>query len=571
MHLAFLLPRVPGETECTPSAVDGRTLLDLARDHRITIAVDEDSPALTPLRDADVEVHVSDKRHTHRPGGGRVSAEEAVAAWLTNQHEHHALDLVLTDTGRPGTGPVRDALASVAWGVVPSDDPVSHAARLAVDDGWVGAHGHELWTAASLLHTADVVISPVPPEVLQLGPIETQVRSLPGTPPRPAATDQVEGDLVVVTATTLPAVGASQVIDEALATIAITSSTMVVVLAPAALPDARSVTDQLAAGVPPGLERQVAVVPTARGDTAAAWLAVADGLVLAGAAELLVPAIARRAAVLPTVVRGGVPRSIPELVAAPPRRSRPALATIAWDRPAQVAAELRALRATRDLDGAVLHLPSAAASATDLRELAGVPTADVVVVGTPRGPWSTPDATRLDPRAFVLHRRTWHAVAALLDDGEDLAGIVALLTDVAGARSHTLAAVAGDRSTTTVASGRSGRTVHLVNGPVPSLRITPTAVPEPSVPVVTTAAGGRRRTLVGAPTGSVQEWARASTWTERAQIAVPWRFGLRASIADGAFPPDVAAWATRTPVVERLRMVLPWRWGLLPRAMEGRW
>ena len=156
------------------------------------------------------------------------------------------------------------------------------------------------------------------------------------------------------------AADAPQLVDDALARVDLGPDTTLVVLHGRDLPTATPVGPAVAAGVPPALDDQVVV--TATGPGAGAWLDAATGIVLADAGELLVPAVARRAAQVGTVLLSGAVRDAPAPLTEPPA-TRPRVATpalVPWVRAGQVATELRTLRGAGSLDTLVLHRPAAA-------------------------------------------------------------------------------------------------------------------------------------------------------------------------------------------------------------------
>lgn len=118
--------------------------------------------------------------------------------------------------------------------------------------------------------------------------------------------------------------------------------------------------------------------------------------------------------------------------------------------------------------------------------------------------------------------------------------------------------------------------LQLIGGPLPHLRLplpAPTPVEiQPSTPAPPTATSDP--TMTEHPdrdTVTLQRWAKETQWSERARLALPWRFGLGTAIRGSELPDGVAEWAKKHTITDRARLLLPWKWGLLPRSMEGRW
>lgn len=565
MNLLLLLGRVPSSAECARSSVDGDWLVALAAVHRITVVVDEDSPALTTLRDQGVTVHVSDKRHVYLPGGRFIDADEALSGWLLEQHRATPFDLVLTSSDRPVLGHARAPLGDVPWAVAAATGPAAHANRLALDEQWMEAHGHELWQAGSAVAAADLVISPVQPRALGLHSGRKQVKTLlPMSMPQ--RTGHARGDLVVVVATGVGHAAATAMMEDALRRIDLHPALTVIVLHSPAPPDAEGVRPALRAGIPIGVEEQVVLVPTGRYSRAGAWIDAADALVLADATEFLIPAVNRRAAAVPTVVIGDDPdpgRVNGVLDELPRRHGGGSTELLPWTNPQRIADELRGLRRTSTLDMVVVHTDAAVEEATRWRTNGDLTTVDVVLAAQSRPPWGMPRADRLDGGLVALHRRTWTAVADALPRVADLAGLVAMLGDPAGATSHTLAVIGRDEVTVSTSPATGSPPLVLTGGPLPRVRL-------PSPPAEAARAASRPARAAEVDAG-LRAWARTTTWGERARLALPWSLGLRSAIEDGRFPDSVVEWARTHTALDRARMALPWRYGMLPRAMEGHW
>lgn len=580
MNVVVLLDRVPDADECARTSVDGEWLLALARLHDLVVSVDEDSAALTAVRDADVPVHVSDKRPVYVPGGELMDADDALAGWLRSWTGPDGPDLVLASPERSPVGTLREAFPTTPWGVLAAAGPTASSRRLSMDAEWVGRRGHELWRAASHVATADLVVSPIRPDVLGLRPASGRVTSM--LPPPPVdAVDRVSGELVVVVAIGAARADASLVMEGLSRTTSLFPSSAVVVIHAPDVLGGQPVGPAFAAAVPDRIADRVALVPADRHGAAAAWLEAADALVLADADELIVPAVARRAAAVPTAViaptRVGQ-AVVRNIVSTPPRRpggSSPSL--VRWTNPRRVRDELRTLQSVEEVELAVVHTDDAVVTARDVTARPGVSRYDVVVATASRPPWHVPDMRAIEGGVVGLHRRTWGPIEELLGAGVGLEALISHLTNIAGARSHTIGCVPARQPLTTVVTPASdGGPLELAHGPLPDLRLPTEGGGVPTGPAARprTAARPTTRSAESTPAEpgpTVESWARSTTWKDRAMAARPWRFGLADAVADGHFPPAVERWIRTHGVADRIRLALPWRFALLPRALEGRW
>lgn len=571
MRILLLLERVSLSSECAPLSLDDEGLVSLAEAHDLVVAVDENTPGASVARDAGITVHVSDKRHVHMPDGAQVDADAALANWVAARHEEVPFDLVVASSDRPPFGSVRDAVPRTPWGTLAASGPTALAGRLQMDSDWLDAHGLQLWRAASHLRAADVVLSPVRPDLLGLDVGDRPTASLLPTP-EPQWADRVGGDLVVIAATSVSRPNATWMLEAALDRISHQAATTLVVLCTPALHGEDDVLPALAAGLPDDLATRTVLAPVGRHEDAGDWLAAADALVLCGPGELVVPAVARRSEVVPTVLVGGAAEwRTPVLTAPPVLAPSGDVELLTWTNAAAAAADLRARRRRPGADAVVVHTPAAAEEAARWRGLRDIDRFDVVVGALPRPPWASPRLGMLAVDVVCLRRQVWNVAADALDTSPDLTDLIARLADPAGLRTHTLGAVAvAHDPPTTVRPRPLHPPLQLLSGPLPSARpplpvLAPPASPAPAP------APDPDPEPEPTPAESVHAWAKTSRWSDRTRIARPWRLGLRRAIQRGDLPDGVAQWAKQHTITDRARLLLPWRWGLLPRAMEDRW
>ena len=582
MRILFLLEYVPGPSECARTGLDSESIVALATRHEIIVAVDENTAGASRLRDAGITVHVSDKRHVHLPDAEQVDADTALAEWIRSRHCDEPFQIVITAPERAPFGTVRRALPDVPWGVLASAGPTAHTRRLSLDADWIARHGHDLWRAASHVTAADVVISPVAPSALALDTRSVDVRSLE-PPPTLKRVDRVAGELIVVALIGTSHVDATSSMAAALDVITLHDETTLVVLHSGRQHGNTDVTRAIAAAIPDDIATQTLLVPTGRHERAGDWLIEADGLVLGDAGELVVPALARAAERLPTVLLGERPqeRAVEELTSVPDIDHSQDIVLLPWTNPTDVASMLRVMQRAPEPTSVVLHEDPSAEEAARWRHLPGITRFDVVVGALPRAPWSAPRTDMLAVDILCLHRSTWTAVADELDSVPGLRSLVNRVADLSGMRSHTMGAITVEHPTPTSLRPRNQHgPLALAGSPLRDVRPPPPDTePKPATPKPaqgTSPAPAPPPAPDPAPreehdSRSFEDWVRATRWPVRARLALPWRLGLGAALQDDGVPDGVTSWVKEHTIRDRARLLLPWRWGLLPRAMKERW
>jgi hypothetical protein len=556
VKLGLVVSRLCRRSELGPGAVDAEWIAALRSTvDSVELYVDQASHASEGLRRAGVPVWLSPRRWAMGPDGRSSSADQARATALLHSHRQRRFDALVaaSDTGvQPAW--LAPALREIPFGIAPGAGAARDLRATWTDEQLFAEHWPLGRCLAGELAEADYVVAAVHPAALGLRLPEgvPVFRPLSGALPGPLPIEAVMPDVgsLVVVATAEPASGLESLIERLLAGGAeLPPGCAVTVIVRAEGRPSRALGTRVATGCPRSLRRQVVVVSAAQDGVAFDLLSVADGLVLASAAELIVPAVADAAMALGYALLDGHDRAAGELRESLwdrplTRRRRGRTLLVAADHPAELAESLEWLSEESPAeDFALLH-----SGETDPRSLGLValeaPCSDFVLWGRPDAVYGTADPTAVDPSLLGVRQPLWRALARLARGGASStepgsaipavsahAGLAELVRWCADPRWL-------DRIALTVLPGRAdGRYVHFerleqvaVQCPIATPILPPPRFLPLSTPVGLTAPAPvplpGRASPVRPHRPSLETWARRTRWHSRLRLSLPWRFGL---------------------------------------------
>lgn len=568
MRVAAVLSRVPAREELSPQLLDVEQLLDIASEVDLTVLVDHDGTGCDRLRDADVDVSVSEKRRTYVPGGRRAFADMSQISWLAGQHETQPLDLLIQSSSRAISPSVHvPDLATVPRLVTLSDGPLVESARLSVREELSAVDLRYLWNAASWAAVADGVLSDIGADVYGLDaahlPQRYRVAALPETDRKqPSSVELVT--LIARSATPEQLAGALQALPFELPP----AATFVLIHHPDL---ARSSEDQeeILRRVPSRLDGRTLMVAAGPDGAAHEFLAASDWLVCLERADLAVPAVRELARTVPTTVlrRGSIEEPVPAWHEAKPRlRGVDVDAIVSTTEFCQGPQSL--LRSLSDrVEVLVLHTPRALQEAQTLRRAPGLARADAAVLCPHAQPFGDPDVAHPSLDALAVHRRLWSSLVRSWQANPDLTECILDALSLSNMDKLRLLYVPGRLPRTRPLEISPHRHGWLgTSGVLPPLPLN-VYVPDEGF-----GAASRSRSATQERPPEFRSWIKQQRWSTRAKLALPWRSGpLQELLRSDDLPSTAREFVKQNTWTERLPLLLPWRYGLLPRAMKGRW
>lgn len=531
MRVAYVDGRIPLRSELSTAQIDAECLAAMAVDHEIVAFVDSQGPGSDLVDAAGADVRISGKRPLRHGDLGRVSAEHALIRQLADLHESQPFDAVLVgDVISTDLSWYAPRLAEVPQLLVLGGPLVGRLRLVADDPELVRRHGREAWITASRIAAADGIVAGVPGTEMGLGSAaEAPPRyDLGGPIPIPADAVADSPDLVVVVATTEDRAGLGSLVERVAARVPMDAGTSLVVVVPNVQTAGEWTGTLVMAGCPDHLLMSTIVVPPGPDGVAAAFLRQADVVVAARPTDLAVHAVRSTCVTRPVILLDGQapaaadPPAVP-VVRRPPRTER-VLVSFDGDREETMAL----LRAGGTAEAVVLHTTAGIAEATRLADSSVTGTYDVVVMGRNDAVTGQPSASELFPHAMAVHRRAVPSLLRRLPAAGDLWELII-------------------------------GTVGLSLADRVRLGIVPAPVGREGVALPRLDAAG------------LPAWIGGTAVLPRFNLAGVDAMPAVTAPAPPAAGDDLRAWVKEHRWSDRARLALPWKWGLLGRAMRGRW
>lgn len=517
MRIAYLAVEIPEREAVSPILLDAEEILGLSRQHTVDVFVDFESAGVERLREAGVAVIIAPKRFIQE-GPTLRSSDAMIAGQISEKHATEPYDEIWFDAGHPTDPsffePILAELPTVAVlpGTFASVLPLVWSVPRAI-----ASHGIRSWAQAGRLAAADRLIADAPPPAYGLLPAGLASVDVMHPQPEPSAVPAEVG-LVVVVATALDAHGYATLLTRVAervdaATVAIVHSDRTIGGIDIA---------ELVEFDPPVDQRQATIlVPTGTDGTASRFLASADAIICATAADLAVPAVRDACRNRPWLLLDE------STVAEAPRTDDADPVTVdlievspgSWP-------ELIRSQAVQEMEAAmtIFHTPDRYLEAIDLAGYARLASNDLAFVVNAEGIFGEP-MTEIDTGVMGIHRRAAGAVLRAAGGRASLDEAIPDLFDTAFAGHASIAFYPF--------VGHNG--MHLS----------------------WTAPGAAGPWIGGRP---VLSYSAVNISTVRTSPSVP----VESSI-------DVRQWVAGRGWADRARLALPWRWNLLERGMRDRW
>lgn len=514
MRICYVASRVPDRRAFDPQPIDVERLVELAGEHSVVAALDETSAHLSKLEAVGVRVITSPKRPVF-DGASLLSADAVVAAEIAAIHAQDPFDEIWCSSDGPGDPAwFEAALCEVTRVVILPSTPISGVRRVWSTPSSIERIGLSRWALSGAVTAADVTATDVDPGWFGLDssalPSLRQIDGPPGI--QPATRSHSTVALVSLTSTM------SELLDEVAATRSHPSfddgATLFVIHADAPV-GATSLGTAVFTMLDADVQRSTAMIAVGDDRDAADFLKTATFVACATPADAAVP-IVREAL---SSAEGWVIRETPP---GPPRTTRPSPASGVHLIPVEDTAVIGPLLRDIPTDRlAILHTSEGAELAT---LLAGYPRSvdfDVVAISAAGGIYGG-STDRIASTVVGIGPRIRASVAATAG-ASSLAEVIASLFDPSNVATTSLLVL-------------------------PSMEVDaePMSWTTSSLPLI-----GGRTAVAGVPTVMLPEPKSAESLSASSTAPREWLEGL--------------SWS------ERAMLLLPWRWGLLSRAMRDKW
>ncbi|MEE8384288.1 MAG: hypothetical protein V3S01_00035 [Dehalococcoidia bacterium] len=536
MRLAYIAGSIPRRGELAGGPIDAEWLLDASSTHTVSVFVDHEGEGTELLRLAGHDLNVSPKRDVPLPGEKDLTAQEAQARILLDQHLTEPFDAIIYDSSHTNDWAWHEPrLATIPRGVALG---AGHIRDLRVITGAPAAfrrYGRRLWATSGFLASADFILSDSAPSSYGLNerqlPPRFSLTALPNRPPQQGPAAQV----AIVAFSESPH-GLSELLAKALDRIAADDTTQVAIISPDVVTGLETSRDFAKAGMIPGHASAVRFVEPSSDGVAEAILAQADVIVTARNSDLAVRGVADAAAKVGAVVLDPVPSTAPIL-------DRTALAKVPAPQPILTPVDGTVgdlIPAIDELDpsgGAViLHTRPVTETAQRIAQLPGLSRADLGVVTETGRFLGEPDPAWPAFNILSVSMAAWPSVRRLADQARSLNELIVWCMNL----SH---------------FDKASLLTLPVNG------VATEALPRyvPRLPVWLGPQGMYPAPNLAELGQKIDEAEDDESLPDDFEDDVP------------PPPPTVQEWAQSHGFRDRIRLALPWKWDLLPKAMRERW
>jgi hypothetical protein len=505
MRICYLASRVPDRRAFDPQPIDVDRLVELASEHSVVAALDETSAHLSKLEATGVRVITSPKRPVF-DGVALLSADAVVAAEIAAIHAQEPFDEIWCSSDGPGDPAwFESALSEVTRVVILPSTPTAGLRRVWSTPSSIERIGLSRWALSGALTAADVIATDVDPGWFGLDTSAMpSLREIDG-PPVISPVSRSHGTVALVSLTS----STSELLDEIAATRSHPSfdddAALFVIHADAPV-GATSLGTAVFTMLDADDQRSTAMIAVGDGADAAEFLMTATFVACATPADAAVPVVREALA----SAEGWVIRETPPAL---PRTARPTPASAVHLIPVDDTTAIGAvLRDMPDDRLAVLHTSEGAELAASLASYPRSVDYDVVAISAAGGIYGG-STDRIASTVVGIGPRIRASVAASAG-ASSLAEVIASLFDpshVATTSLLVLPSIEVDAERTYWVTSSmplvGGRTAFL-GGPTV---LVPTSTPDPSDP---------------APSAAPREWLEGLSWSERAMLLLPWRWGL---------------------------------------------
>ncbi len=506
MRLAFALRSLARRDDML-GVVDATTTADLRRDgHDVVVFVDELGPGADEARQAGVHVDVSPKRPVDIDGW--KSADEVVAHHIGDLHERSPFDAVVV-SGELGYDPgwFDPRLAEVPLGITVGEE-LHRTARLALEDPDLRrASLPGIWAAAGALTAADFLVGSAPPDAygfeVEPPPVLTPAEPPPGTAPVPANVS-----LLAVLATSADRTRLMDVVPATWQQVGNDPRTTTAVIVSDVHLNGPTVGQLVTLRLDREDRERVIVVPVGSDGAAAALVAAADLVVVSERAEIAHPLLTSIDTPLAAHFEGEIARPagrFPTDVSLDTRRRSRTV----------ISGDLDALdRGLDEVDSDVIILSDPRGASQAARLYAYPRLGDgLTFLGRPAPIHGAAEPTSVSPFSLAVGRSSVPVIRLAIREATDLWDLICtLLNPIHSNHLHIRVLPVGFGEGTRDLVGPTSRLRLPGRGP---LRVDAEVI-LPGAPVRPTSP----------PVKDLRTWARESTWSDRARLALPWKFGL---------------------------------------------
>lgn len=533
MRIAYIGGSIPHRGELSGGPVDAEWLLDASPTHDVSVFVDHEGEGTELLRRAGHDISVSPKRNVPFPGGSDLTAQEAQARILLDQHQQKAFDAVIYDSTHANDWAWHEPkLGSVPRGVALGAGLIRDLRVISRVPATFRRHGRRLWATSGFLASADFILGDSPPgdygiDERQLPPCFS-LASLPDRPPREGA-----GGRVVIVAFSEGPHGLATLLERAVRRIEVSESTELTIISPDVVAGLETTRDFAKAGVTSTALNSIRFIEPSSDGVAEKALAAADLIVAARKSDLAVRGVADAAAKIGAVVlddstatpepfEGSSPAKLPA--------AQPVLTPVDGT-PGDL------IPAIDELDSqggsVILHTRPVADLARRVSQVPGLSRADLAVITDTGRFLGEPDPAWPAFNVLGVSMRAWPSIRRLADQARSLHELIVWSLNL----SHF-------DKTSLLTLPVAGVATEALPRYVP--RLPAWVGPQGMYPTPNLAELGQKIEDDDKPPDDVDD-----------DQPPP--------------PPTVQEWAQTHGFRDRVRLALPWKWGLLPKAMRDRW